>query len=113
MLDYIFLAISVFGFTYLLRYLDGPFDILRKFRELSGIRYVPEYELLNQSVYLRVRDNVEEIPDKLFAKLVGCFWCLSTWISILYCVTYAILYSKGIFETFTGIFICVGISGTI
>ena len=106
MSDYVFLAIAVFGFTYLLRYLDGPFDILKKFRQLSGIRYVPTI-----SSFAYPEPDTEEIPDKFFAKLVGCFWCLTTWVAITFCVTFAIVNSREIFETFAGIFICVGISG--
>jgi hypothetical protein len=106
MSDYVFLSIAVFGFTYLVRYTNGPFDLLKKFRELAGIRYVPVI-----SGFADPLPDMEEIPDKFFAKLVGCFWCLTTWISIIFCITFSVINGKGIFETFAGIFICVGISG--
>jgi hypothetical protein len=106
MSDYIVLAIAVFGFTYLVRFMDGPFDIFIKFRELVGIKYVPTL-----SSFANPEPDTEEIPDKFFAKLVGCFWCFTTWISIFFCVAFAIVYARGIFDTIAGIFICVGISG--
>lgn len=77
-----------------------------------GIKYLPSYETNDLALTMEVSDDVEEIPkDKPLARLVGCFWCLTTWISILFCVIYEILYSREIFETFAGIFICTGISG--
>jgi len=113
MSDFAFLAIGVFGFTYLLRWLDGPFDVLKHFRMFMGIKYISVYESYPNESNMKISGEIEEIPNKFFAKLVGCFWCLSTWVSIFFCVTYAILHGFGIFETFVGIFICVGISGTV
>ena len=99
---YFYIGIATFGATYLLRYLDGPFDILKKFRQLTGIKYIP---VINSD------EEIEEIPDTVIAKLVGCFWCLSTWVSIFLCVIHAILNAVPIFDAFTGIFICTGIAG--
>ena len=108
MCDFLFIGIGVFGFSYLVRYLNGPFDILKKFREFVGIHYIP---ILNDD---SIEDGeVEEISDLFFAKLVGCFWCLSTWVSIFMCSIYSIVHVISVFDAFTGIFICVGISGFV
>jgi hypothetical protein len=105
MINYIYIALGVFGFTYLLRYLDGPFDILRNFRKLFGLTYI---EVLDSP-----GEEIEEYPDKPLGRFISCFWCLTTWVSIIFCVTFSIINNNAIFDTFVGIFICVGVSGFI
>jgi arabinogalactan endo-1,4-beta-galactosidase len=101
-----FLPFAVFGFTYLLRHLDGPFDILKRTRMLFGIKYV---EVLGQDG--EVESYIEEIPDTPLARLFGCFWCLSTWVSIMLCGVFALSYKFSILVWITIVFACIGIAG--
>lgn len=79
MIEYTVLqGLAVFGLSWLIRHTDGPFDVFYKVRKLFGIQYIEVYEGGGQLVNI-----VEEIPEKFFAKLVGCFWCLATWFSLL------------------------------
>jgi hypothetical protein len=97
------LTLSVFGFTYLLRWLDGPFHILKRFRMLVGIRYV-----------LEGSEEVEEVPeDNQLAKLVACFWCLSTWVSIFFSLAYILMYRGTVVDWFFCTFACVAVSGML
>lgn len=71
-------SMSLFGVTWMLRYTNGPGHIFQKIRKIAGIQY---FELITGDA-----DSggvVEEIPDKFFAELFGCFWCLSTWLSLM------------------------------
>lgn len=58
---------STFAIVVMLQELDGPFDILLKFRGFVGIYYV---------------DSKKVVEDSVFAKLFSCPWCLSVWISL-------------------------------
>jgi len=71
------LGLASFGLTYLLRYQDGPCDLFRKLRGADGIRYVPVVDYSEKVV-----SYIEEVPnDGFFGKLMGCHWCLGTWVS--------------------------------
>lgn len=69
---------ALFGLTWLIRYTDGPLDIFLRFRKFVGIDYIPEYD--GDSI---VHIHEQPIPHHLpLARLVGCFWCLSVWLSL-------------------------------
>lgn len=71
--------------TYTVRYLDGPFDLYRKILSLAGV-IEPVYGYNNDIVnYIEV--NVED-SDRFITKLVGCFWCFTTWVSMILTVIY-------------------------
>jgi hypothetical protein len=76
--DVAVVGLSTFGLAYILRYTDGPFNLFVKFRGALGLRRVSVYDENGDIV-----DYVEESDDRFFAKLIGCFWCLSTWISLV------------------------------
>lgn len=88
--DFVIVSLAVFGFTYLVRYFDGPFDVLLKVRELCGIVWVP---MLNTNG--RQINEVEEMPTKL-AKFVGCYWCLTTWVSLVAFLVYVLVFGMSI-----------------
>lgn len=85
--DFLILAICCFGLTYLLRYTYGPFNIFKKFRELCGMQYNLVYDAEYEVVMNY--DEVEVMEDdKFITKLISCFWCFTTWISIIMYVIY-------------------------
>jgi hypothetical protein len=45
----------------------GPFSIFLRLRELAGITHDENHEVLG-------------VPDRLFAGVLSCVWCASTWI---------------------------------
>lgn len=73
-------GLAVFAMGWMLRYVDGPFDVFLKFRELCGISTEP---VIDHDMKV---GEVEIIADTFLAKLVSCFWCSATWLSII-CVT--------------------------
>lgn len=52
---------------------SGPFHIFEKMRELIGIRH-------------DIDGNVLQIPNKLFAELFSCVWCISIWAAVFWTV---------------------------
>lgn len=79
MIEYTVLhGLALFGLTWLIRHTDGPFDLFLKLRKLTGIEYLGVYDNHGKQVNI-----VEEIPEKFFAKLLGCFWCQATWWSLI------------------------------
>lgn len=72
----VIIAIASYTITYMIRYTDGPFDAFKKLRTISGVMY----DLVYIDSYETV---VETIADTYSAKLISCFWCLCTWVSIL------------------------------
>lgn len=75
----LFHSMAVFGMTWVLRYTNGPWGIIRKLRMLAGVQYIEELDPYTGDISI-----VEVIPkDKHFAELFGCFWCMSVWVSLL------------------------------
>ena len=87
-------SLATFGITYLIRYTDGPFNIFIVFRLWMGIK----------KIYTGVDEFFEDIGHGFFAKLFSCFWCISTWVSLL-----LVLIFNGL--DFVLWFACIGISG--
>ncbi len=86
MLEHIIInGLVVFVVAYMLHHLDGPLDVFLKIRKLVGIIDVP---VLNDDG--NVVDRVREVADKPLAKLVACFWCLSTWVSLASTILYGL-----------------------
>lgn len=85
--EFLVVSLAVFSITYLLRYFDGPFALLRRFREFVGIKYVPELDSDGNTV-----DTVEEIlQERPIARLVGCHWCMTTWVALIMFVSYIVV----------------------
>ena len=79
---FVVFSLATFAITYLIRYFDGPFDMLVRFRDACGIVRVPVLDTDGCPV-----DIVEEFPTKL-AEFVGCHWCITTWISLVTSITF-------------------------
>ena len=78
MSNWLSLALAAFGVSYIVRYTDGPYEIFRSLRKSVGIIYVPVYD-----AYLEAEGEVEEVDESSqLAKVVDCFWCLTTWVSL-------------------------------
>ena len=97
-------ALAVFGFTYIVRYMDGPFDILKRFRMLAGLRYIN---------VIQSNEEIEEIRNTMLAKLVGCFWCLTTWVSITFNIIMTVYMQFTVIDWLFSTFACIAISGVL
>jgi len=65
-------ALAVFTVTLFTKDMEGPGGIFTKLREkVAGYEYDSEGEL-------------RHMPDTSMARLFNCFWCLSTWISVIF-----------------------------
>lgn len=84
--DFVIVSLAIFGFTYLLRYFNGPFDALLKIRTLCGIAQVPILNTVGQQI-----GDAEDMPTKL-AEFVGCYWCLTTWVSFVMFLVYVLVF---------------------
>jgi hypothetical protein len=105
---FVILVFCVFGITYLLRELDGPFDVLKKIRMLAGLKYVP---VLGEDG--EFGEEIEEIPDTKWGKFFSCFWCLSTWVSFVLCGIFIFVNKMSIFDWIYYSFGCVGAAGLL
>lgn len=75
---------AVYGLAYSLRYLDGFMDVYKSFREFMGIKYIENGT-----------ETVEYIPDNLmFARLMGCLWCIATWLSLVMSTIVAVYFQN-------------------
>jgi len=73
----ILIGLATFAITYLVQCTDGPFNIFNKFRLIAGIR-TETYNKGTPGEYA-----IEVVDDKFFAKLVSCWWCMSTWVALV------------------------------
>lgn len=106
-LTIILLPVAVFGLTYILRYTNGPFDVFLEWRKFMGLVYIA---VTNDSG--RISEYLESVPDKFAAKLVNCFWCLSTWVAMILAAIVVLL--PGAFSLWLiAVFASVGLSGFI
>lgn len=56
----------------------GPFHIFERMRELSGIEHDAD-------------GGVLIVPNKLFAELFSCVWCVSIWVATFWAVLWFFL----------------------
>lgn len=63
-------GLVVFVITFFLKELDGPFDILAKLR-------------IKLIVYQELVWDIEVTKENFWAKLFECFWCLSSWVTVI------------------------------
>lgn len=71
--------------AYTVSYLDGPFGLYRKILAWTGV-IQPVYGY-NKDIVDYVEVAVED-RDRFITKLVGCFWCLTTWVCLALTVIY-------------------------
>ena len=102
-------GVCVFTVAYLLRYTDGPFDIFYHFRIWVGV-YADEVSVVDG---IEVTEEIEDPnPAGFFAKLVTCFWCLSTWMSLAITILYVVLFGDMRIFPFMWLF-ATGLSGLL
>lgn len=79
-LDIVLIVFSSYGITYMIRYTYGPGDVFLKFRIWMGMRYKPLLDETGMHPAGWIEEDWHE--DSWHAKLVQCFWCLNTWVSL-------------------------------
>ena len=73
-----------FVITFFLKELDGPFNVIKKFRDaICAYIYLPSPSNANFTAVLS--------PDNFWARLFECFWCLTTWITAVVMLLYLLL----------------------
>jgi len=85
-LDVLVLSLAVFAITYLLRYMEGPFDVFLRFRMACGIVYKPILD--NDGLEVDIIEEVVTRQFPMIARLVYCYWCLTTWVSFIVFLVY-------------------------
>ena len=81
------MALCVFGVTFTLYYLDGPWDILGRARNrLTTIRQ-PVYDEAGNEV--NIIDEPKE--DSFFLGVLSCFWCSSAWVALVVVGLYSLI----------------------
>ena len=77
--DIVLTGLSVFVVSFMIHSLDGPFDVFKKLREHYGVYYDDNGDT-----------HVES--DGFMAKLLSCYWCTATWVGILLCIVYIVVF---------------------
>lgn len=105
MLILIEIALATFAVAYLIRYTDGPFDVLWEFRRKIGMEWG----------YDEKQEIVEYAEDGagFLASLVSCWWCLSTWISAFWTALAVLLLGLSLTEAPFFWFGAITLSGII
>lgn len=104
-LGVLFYAMAVFSVSWLLRYTNGPFHVFLRLRKRVGVEYLEQVDGVTGESVL-----VEHIPDdKMLAELFGCFWCVSTWVSLIMAI---LIFPNILTQAFVVLWLgSVGISG--
>ena len=83
--------LAVYGIVQIVTYTDGPLDVFYRLREFVGYY------------------DVE--VDKFFGKLLRCFWCSATWVSLFFTILY--FTSRPVFDFLVLWFGCVAVAGIV
>lgn len=67
-LEFTILSLATWRLSSLLTREDGPFYIFRRLRELNGIVHDED-------------GNAIVVPERFFALLLSCSWCVSIWVA--------------------------------
>lgn len=110
--DFVILSFAVFGFSYILYYTDGPWDVFERLRDwLTGVEEKEDrvYDSEGNEVYISREVEVDE--NGFFFKLFTCFWCTSTWIALFVVGMYYVVMGYSI-VTFPFVMLgTIGVSG--
>lgn len=106
MQPFLVIGVASFGISYLLVHTDGPFDIFLKLKILVHL-YLPVWDDFEAIEYYQEDDD----PTGLFAKLLHCFWCTTTWVSLFVSVAYILLVDGNVFLLPFMWFFSIGLSG--
>jgi hypothetical protein len=84
----IIIGLVSFAITFFLKELDGPFNLIKKFRDR-----ICKYAYLPMSIGGVTSTQLTAIlsPDNFFARLFECYWCLTTWITTGVMLLYLLL----------------------
>ena len=99
----ILVGLSVYSSTYMFRYTDGLCNVFARLREKLGVYTLPVYDDGGE-VYIGISECVD---DRVISKLVSCFWCLSTWVAVVYTAIWFI------FPLYIYVMAVIGVSGVI
>lgn len=99
MLPVYVLPFVVYGITYILRYLDGFFEVFEKIRNLFGV-----YKTLDG----KFTSNGSQL-----SLLYSCFWCLGTWVSIIVSIVYIFFGDFEVIKIGLLTFFCIGLAGIL
>ena len=82
----VMMALSIFGVTFTLYYLDGPWDILSRIRRRLSTTQQPVYDEVGTQV------NIIDEPKEgsFFLGVLSCFWCSSAWVTIVIVGVYSL-----------------------
>lgn len=69
-MSYLIMALATWRLTSLFVNEAGPFNMFKWLREKTGITHHDDGEIAN-------------IPERFWAKLLSCVWCLSIWMAII------------------------------
>jgi len=79
-------GLTSFTLTFFLRYMNGPWDIFEHIRRWIKLS-VPVISASGQIVTWKEDDE----PDTLLPKIFVCFWCLTTWVTLIVTAVYIII----------------------
>src|SRR4030042_2545036 len=99
--DFVIISIVSLGISYLMHDTDGPFDIFVKLKLLAGL-----YVVIDAGELLEIDE-----PDTFFAKLLRCFWCTTTWVSLFVTLAYILVLGYDMKMVLFAWMFSVGLSG--
>lgn len=106
-------GLIAFAVTTMVKYTDGPLDIFLRVRVLVRLEIPvahPIPALAKKGITLGYKED--EDPVGFFAKLFHCYWCLTSWISILFTyLLFVVMRSDSLSLFFFVWFAAIGVSG--
>ena len=79
-------GLTSFTITFFLKYMDGPGKIFEHIRRWVKVS-IPMISASGQIVNWLEDDE----PDTLLANIFACFWCLTTWVTLIVTAVYIII----------------------
>jgi hypothetical protein len=73
-----------FVITFFLKELDGPFNVIKRFRDMICV--YTDIPIPDGKTF-----KILEEPTNFWARLFDCFWCLTTWITAVVMLLYLLL----------------------
>ena len=108
----IIIGLVSFVITFFLKELDGPFNLIKKFRDkICKYTYVPMS--IGGVPVTATQLTAILSPDNFFARLFECYWCLTTWITTVMMVLYLLLIGFPLIWIPFVLIASIGISGSI
>lgn len=109
--DFPLLALALFAATYMIRYFDGPFGILKKLRKAAGVRSIAVHD---SDIYSTdIVGYKESVDDTWIAGFVSCHWCMTTWLCAFAFAAYAYAYGYSVLDFVVLTLAGIAVSGTL